>query len=129
MEALAYTLHGDRERRLAVNAIWAAEPLWRVEVREPKRSDAQNDKMWAMISDIMRWNPDWFGPGLDKYDIKHVFVAGLHRDLRVAKNVDGDGLTPLPIRTSKFGVRKMADLLTYIQAWGDQHGIVWTEPT
>lgn len=120
---IAWTLHGDRERQKAIEAIRAAPDLWRVTLDEPKRTDAQNDKMWAMIGDVMKQKPDWFGPGLDKEDVKQIFVTGMMKELRMVRNADGDGFIPLPARTSKFSWRKMGDLLAFIEAWCARNGV------
>ena len=123
-----WTLHGARERNAAIEAIEKAPSLWRVELREPKRSDAQNDRMWAMIADIMRQKPGCFGPDLDKDDHKQVFMAALFKELRMARNADGDGYIPLVRRSSQLSWREMGDLLSLIEAWGAQNGISWTDP-
>ena len=122
-----WTLHGARERNAAIEAIEKAPALWRVELREPKRSDAQNDKLWAMIADIMRQKPDCFGPGLDKDEHKQVFMAALFKELRMARNADGDGYIPLVRRSSQLSWREMGNLLSLIEAWGAREGVLFTE--
>lgn len=122
------TLHDESHRKRAHALIDAAPDRARVTVAEPKRSDLQSAKMWAMIGDIMRQAPDWFGPGLDKDDIKQVFISALFKELRMARNADGDGFVPLVRRSSNLSVREMADLITLIEAWGVQHGVVWIDP-
>ena len=122
------TLHDAAHRRRACAMIDAAPIGYRVQISEPKRSDSQNDKMWAMITDIMKQLPDYFGPGLDKDDVKQVFMSALFRELRMVRNADGDGYIPLARRSSRLSVRQMADMISLIDAWGANHGIVWTDP-
>lgn len=119
-----WTLFGARERNAAIEAIEKAPDLYRVELREPKRSDAQNDYMWKIIDIVRAQKPDCFGPGLDKEDVKQVFVAGLFRELRMARNLEGDGYVPLTRRTSNLSWREMRDLLTVMEAWCARNGIV-----
>ena len=121
------TLHDETHRRRAHALIDAAPLLSRVTVADPKRSDAQNRRLWAMIGDVMKQRPDWFGPNLNADDIKQIFMASLFRELRMAKNVDGDGYVPLVRRSSRLSVREMADLITLIDAWGAREGVVWSE--
>ncbi len=123
-----WILHGTKERDAACQAVRAAPDLWRVEIREPRRSDEQSAKMWAMIADIMKQLPDCFGPGLDKDDHKQVFMAGLFKELRMATNIDGDGYIPLARRSSALSWREMGELLSLIDAWGTRHGVVWSDP-
>jgi hypothetical protein len=123
-----WTLFGARERNAAIEAIEKAPDLYRVELREPKRSDEQNKRLWAMISEIMRQKPGWFGPNLDADDIKQVFLASLFKELRMARNADGDGYVPLVRRSSRLSWREFGELLTLIEAWGARHGVVFHEP-
>ena len=122
-----WVLHGRRERDAAMSAIDSAPDLWRVELREPKRSDAQNDRMWAMIGDIMKQRPDCFGPGLDADDHKQVFMAAMFKELRMARNADGDGYIPLARRSSKLSWREMGELLSLIEAWAATNGVVFAD--
>jgi hypothetical protein len=32
------------------------------------------------------------------------------------------------LRTSEMGVQQMADLITYMEAWGAQNGVTFTDP-
>ncbi len=122
-----FVLHGAREREAACQAVREAPDLWRVEVREPRRSDEQSAAMWAMISDIMKQKPDWFAPGLDKDEIKQVFMSGLFKELKMARNCDGDGYVPITRRSSQLSWREMNELLEYIAAWGARHGVQFNE--
>lgn len=121
-------LHDEAHRRRAIAMIQAAPIGYRMTLAEPKRSDVQNAKMWCMIADVMEQAPDWFGPGLDADDIKQVFMSSLFKELRMARNADGDGYVPLARRSSRLSIRQMADLITLIDAWGASHGIVWSDP-
>ena len=108
--------------------IQAAPIGYRVLIEEPKRSDDQNRKLWAMIADIREQKPDHFGPGMDADDIKQVFMSSLFKELRMARNADGDGFVPIARRSSKLSVRQMADLITLITAWCDRNGVIMHEP-
>ena len=123
-----WTLHGNYERENAKAAIDAAPPLWRVTLAAPKRSDAQSSAMWAKIGDIMRQLPDHFGPGLDKDDVKQIFMAALFKELRMVRNADGDGYIPIARRSSALSWAQMGELLTLIDAWGAQHGVTFKDP-
>ena len=122
-----WTLHGQRERSAVILAVQAAPDLWRVELREPRRSDEQSAKMWAIIADIMRQKPDWFGPGLDKDDIKQVFMSGLFKELRMARSIDNDGYVPLARRSSKLSWREMGELLSLMESWCARNGVALME--
>jgi hypothetical protein len=119
------TLHNEAHRRRAIELVTKAPLGWRITVEEPKRSNDQNRKLWAMIGDILDQKPDWFGPGMDAEDIKQVFMSSLFKELRMARNADGDGYVPLQRRSSRLTVKQMAGLLTLIEAWGARNGVVF----
>ncbi len=121
------TLHGRREREQAQQAIRDAPDLWRVEIREPRRSDDQNRRMWAMIDDVRTQKPDWFGPGLDADDVKQIFLSSLFKELRMARSADGDGFVPVGRRSSRLTVQQMSDLLSLIEAWCAREGVALRE--
>ena len=45
-------LANDHFRQKAIDCIWRAPMDTRVEFKGPKRSTPQNDRMWAMLTDI-----------------------------------------------------------------------------
>ena len=113
----AITLHDESHRRRALAMVTDAPKGHRLTIAEPKRSDAQNDKMWAMIGQIMKQKPDWFGPGMDADDIKQIFMSAYFKELRVGRNTDGNGLVPLTRRSSKMSVKQMGEMLEQITVW------------
>lgn len=94
-----------------------------VTVAEPTRSKDQNAKMWAMLADVAQAAPD--GRILEPEVWKSLFMVAMGRDLRFERDLEGKGFVPLGLRSSQLGVRDMADLITFIQAWGDEKGVVW----
>ncbi len=94
------------------------------------RSQEQNDRMWAMLTDISKqidWPVDGKLQRLDPEEWKHIFSAGLKQHQRVAAGLEG-GFVILGQRTSKMNVRQMTDLITLMFAFGDQRGVQWTDP-
>ena len=124
----SFTIFGDADRRMAVDMITRSPNGWRFSLRDAKRSDAQNDKMWAMIGDVMKSPPEWFDRSLHKDDVKQVFMSGMFRELRMTRNADNDGFIPLAYRSSQLSVRQMADLIEYISAWGARNGVTFKDP-
>lgn len=101
----------------------ASLPLgYRVLFQEQKRSTIQSDKMWAMLGDIEDQKL-WHGQKLSDEDWKLLFMAGLNQELRIVPNLNGNGFVNLGRSSSKLSVREMMDLITLIQAWGDQNGV------
>ena len=121
----SFTIFGARDRRVACDLIANAELGMRFSLREAKRSDAQNDKMWAMIGDILKSPPAWFDRSLGPDDVKQVMMSAMFKELRMTRNADNDGYIPLAYRSSQLSVRQMADLIEYIAAWGARNGVVF----
>lgn len=97
-----------------------------IEVREEKRSDEQNRRMWAMLSDVSR-QVDWYGRKLTAEDWKHVFSSSL-RKLDVVPNLDGTGFVALGLSTSQMTKAEMSDLMELMAAFGAEKGVQWTDP-
>ena len=100
-----------------------------VEEYEPRRSDIQSDKMWAMLRDIsnqVEWMVDGVMQKLPPECWKDILSAGLKKNQRVAQGVEG-GFVILGVRTSKMKVGEMAELIEFIQFFGDEKGVVWTK--
>lgn len=91
----------------------------------PKRTDEQNRKMWAMLGEVSA-QVDWYGQKLAAEDWKDMFTASLRR-LRVVPGIDAGTFIPLGMRTSKMRKAEMADLITLIEAFGAERGVVFSD--
>lgn len=115
----------DRER--AKRWIDAAPINARVELKAPKRSIPQNDRMWAMLTDVARQLP-WHGIKLTPDDWKLVFLDALKREVRMVPNIDGNGFVNLGRSSSDLSKEEMGDLMTLIEAFCASHDITLSEP-
>ena len=120
-----FVLVHDTARRNALEAIKSAPVGFEVLVKEPTRSCSQNARMWACLTDISE-QVVWHGRKLDPESWKAVFTAGL-RKLDVVPNLDGTGFVALGMSTSRMSKSEMAELMTLMDAFGDERGVVWTE--
>ena len=97
-----------------------------VNVQEAKRTGDQNAKLWACISDISRAKPEgrvypveiWKALFMAKAGFKPIFEPSL----------DGRGVIPVGYKSSRLTKAEFADLITCVLAYGDQHGVQWSEP-
>lgn len=89
-----------------------------------KRSDAQNARMWAMIADVAKAQPD--GRVHDAETWKAIFCHALGKECRFERTLDGATMFPIGYRTSQLTVREMSDLMEVIAEYGSRHGVVWT---
>lgn len=95
-----------------------------LELREEKRSDAQNRRLWAMLTEISQ-QVDWYGKKLTPEDWKHVFSASLKK-LDVVPNLDGTGFVALGTSTSQMTKAEMSDMQTLMEAFGAEKGVRFT---
>jgi hypothetical protein len=98
------------------------------EPTEP-RSTEQNKKMWAMLHDIstqVKWRVNGSMIFMSAEDWKDVLTAGLTKNSRIADGIEG-GFVMLGERTSKMTKERMAELIEFMQWFGAERGVKWTE--
>jgi hypothetical protein len=100
----------------------AAPAGMRVEFKQAKRSDEQNAKLWAMLSEIAAQCP-WHGVKLTADDWKFVFIDALKRELRTVPNIDGNGFVNLGRSSSDLSKAEMSDLIELIHAFAAQYDV------
>jgi hypothetical protein len=115
----------DRER---VQRIIDAAPFGsRVEIKSAKRTTPQNDRMWAMLTDIAMQVPWDDGQKLRPDDWKIIFLAALKREMRTVANIDGDGVVNISTSSSDLSKSEMSDLIELMYAFGAQRGVVFQD--
>lgn len=124
-ERKSFILISPSIRQNAINAVRAALDGWRVSISKPTRTDAQNDKMWAMLSDVARASPE--GHRWTPETWKAAFMHYLGHQVIFCQGLEDSGPFPIGFRSSKLSVGQMADLITCIQEYGDRHKVAWTE--
>jgi hypothetical protein len=115
-------LRGDSQRQLAKFLIDKAPADYVVRIGEPRRTGEQNDKMWAMLSDVSRSKPD--GRMATPEVWKCLFMHALGHATRFEFGLDGQPF-PIGFQSSRLSKREMMDLITFIQEYGDRHNVQW----
>ena len=118
-------LNGSVARERAKLLIDKAPAGYVSTVAEPRRSLDQNAKLWAMLSDVSQAMPE--GRRHTPEDWKAIFCNAAGWEVQFLPGLDGRPF-PSGFRTSRMSKQQMADLITYIAAYGDQHGVRWTDP-
>ena len=77
-----------------------------------------------MLTDIAK-QLEWHGQWLSAEDWKAMCTAALKRS-RVAPGIDG-GVVVLGLSTSGMTKREMSELIDFIDAFGTQHGVKFTD--
>ena len=122
MSRVAVILNCRAAREKAAKWVLNAPLNSRLELKEPKRSLPQNDRMWAMLTDVSR-QVTHHGVKLSPDDWKLVFLDALGRELRMVPNLDGTGFVNLGRSSSDLSKSEMTDLIELIFAYGAKHGV------
>ena len=122
MSRALITVNGksDRERASA----WAlkAPTGTRVEFKKPKRTIPQNDRMWAMLTDIAsqkehagrKYTPDQW---------KVLFMHACGREVQFIPALDNGTFIPWGQSSSDLSKEEMTDLIEFMLAWGAENGV------
>ena len=91
-----------------------------ISIKPPTRSGAQNDKMWALLSDIARAKPEGRRHTAEIW--KCLFMAACVHAVQFEQGPDG---APFPIgfRPSPLTKEQMSDLIEFIHAYAAKHGV------
>lgn len=95
-----------------------------VVIRDEKRPDVLNRKMWAMLRDVSQ-QVEWYGRKLTDEDWKHVFSAAVEKQDAVP-GIDG-GFVVLGVSTRKQSKKWFSDLFEVMHAFGAEKGVRWTQ--
>lgn len=119
-------LHGARQREVAKSLIDAAPAGAVVTIRPPKRTNDQNAKLWAMISDVSRAMPE--GRRHTPEVWKALFMAACGHSVQFENGLDGAQPFPVGFRSSRLTKQQMSELIEFIIEYGTRHGVQWTGP-
>lgn len=122
------TLYGRAQRIRAAQLIEASPDGTRVEFKAEKRSMPQNDKMWALLTEVAL-QVKWHGSALRPDDWKLIFLDGLKRETRkpLVRNLDDTGFVDLNRSSSDLTKSEMGDLIELIYAFGANHNVQFKE--
>lgn len=118
-------LTGPKPRAYAAAALAQAPDNAVVSITGPKRSVDQNAKMWAMLADVVRTEPEGRKWMQDTW--KAAFMHSLGHQCQFAEGLDGSGPFPVGFRSSNLLVPQMRDLIEVIYEYGSRHGVEWRE--
>ena len=117
-------LRGQAQKDLAKSLIDKAPVDAVVKIALAKRSDDQNAKMWAMLSDISRAKPD--GRTHTPETWKNLFMHSLGYQVAFEVGLSGEPF-PVGFRSSRLTKSQMSDLIEFIYQWGAEHNVQWSE--
>ncbi len=122
MSRALITIKGEEDRVLGAKWIAKAEPGTRIEFKAMKRTLAQNDRMWAMLTDIAMQLP-WHGQKLRPDDWKILFLDALNREVYAVPDLYGIGKVNLGRSSSDLSKDEMTQMMELMAAFGAEHNV------
>lgn len=112
------------QRERAKTVIDQAPDDFIAEIREPKRTLDQNDKMWAMLTDISHAKP--LGRCHTPDDWKAIVMNACGWECQFVEGLDGRPF-PKGFKSSELTKSQMSTMIEWMLAWGAENNIVWSE--
>lgn len=133
MEKQTFFLRNESIRNTAIDSILSLpideKSPHEIHVKEPKRTKAQNDRMWPMLQDVSR-QVLWHGQRYDESDWKDIFTAlwlkTKDKKQRSAPGIDG-GVVLFGVRTSKMRKANMTELIEIMFWFGSERNVRWSD--
>lgn len=119
-------LTGDTQRAYAKRMIDQAPQGYVVKIAAETRRDAQNRKLWPMLTDLQKQIEGCAMFSLD--DLKLRFLNALGTEMRFLPTLEGQGAFPVGLRSSTLTVDQFSALVELIYAFGAKHDVRWSEP-
>lgn len=118
------TLWNETDRQRARWYIEQAPAMTRVEFKATKRSMPQNDRMWAMLTDIAaqkehngrKYTPDAW---------KVIFLCAIGREVQFIPSLDNKTFIPWGQSSSDLSRDEMSQLIEFIMVWGTENGVTF----
>jgi len=120
-------INSVNQRQKASN--WVAQAPWntRIEFKGPKRSLPQNDRLWAMLTDVAQQKKHC-GKSYTPDQWKVIFMAACGREVQFIPSLDEKTFIPWGQSSSDLSKEEMTNLIEFMFAWGAENGVVFNEP-
>lgn len=112
-------------RKIACQAIVDAPQGAVVTIRERTRTLDQNARMWAMLGQVAKAEPEGRQHTPDVW--KCLFMHALGYETRFVMGLNGEPF-PAGFRSSRLSVRECSDLIDFMTAWCAERSVILTEP-
>ena len=123
--AATLVLTGVDARKRARGWITTAPRNTVVTFKKPGRTTPQNDRMWAMLTDVAR-QTDHNGRKYTPDQWKCLFMHACGHEVAFMEGLNGEPF-PAGFRSSKLTKEQMSDLIEFMFSWAAEHDVQWTE--
>jgi hypothetical protein len=125
LEMKRIRLIGPTQRKHAIDQIIAAPLGWIVHLREPTRSLEQNARFWAMLTDLSQQKAGGREATPDEWKFLVMNACGF--ECQFLHALDTGRPFPVGFRSSQLTVKEMTLLMDWMDAYGTEQGVVWTD--
>lgn len=129
MKKIILKITGEAARKAACREVFAAPEGHIVRITPETRSLDQNAKLHAMLTDISR-QAKYLGAKRDVEFWKGLFVSGWQiatgEKPEIVPGLEGEFIN-IRESTTTIGIRRMASLIEYVQAWAAMSGVVMSD--
>lgn len=111
----------DRGRALK----WVTDAAWGsvLEFKHKRRSNNQNDALHGLVAQVLRQRPILHERVMTMELWKATFMQALGHEVELARTLDGTGVFPLGLKTSRLSVEQFSDLIEFILCWCADQGL------
>lgn len=127
MSRAVLILASSAVRARATDWIARAPEGTRVEFKGARRTTAQSDKMWAMLTEIAVQKTH-SGRKYDADEWKCIFLDALGHATKFIPKLNGEGFIAYGQRSSDLSKAEMSDLIELMYSWGAGNGVKFQEP-
>jgi len=127
MSRALITICGEADRLRAAKWVRQAPAGTRIEFKATKRTLPQNDRMWAMLTDVAA-QKDHVGRRYTPDQWKIIFMHACGREVQFIPSLDGSTFIPWGQSSSDLSKAEMSELIEFMFAWGAENGVVFHEP-
>ena len=117
-------LRGPIQQALACEIIRKAPKDAVFRVSAPTRSTGQNAKLWAMLSDISRAQPDGRKHPPETWKALAMHACG--HAVQFETGLSGEPF-PIGFRSSRLTKEQMSELIEFLYEYGARHGVRWSD--
>jgi hypothetical protein len=120
-------VRSEQDRQKAARWCGKAPGGTRIEFKASKRTLPQNDRMWAMLTDIAQ-QKQHCGRTYTPDQWKVIFLHACGHAVQFLPSLDGSTFLPWGQSSSDLSKDEMSELIEFLFAWGAENGVVWSDP-
>ena len=118
------TIRTEADREKVIRWARGVPVETRIEFKESKRTLSQNDRFWAMLTDIAT-QKDHCGRRYSTDIWKCLLMHAWGREVKFIPALDGQSVMPLAFSSSDLSKAEMSELMEFMAAWGAENGVVF----